>query len=205
MFMLGPCARPGQVWRLTVPGRGLFVGVSYSQGRGLVKTFRTDPQPDRPTVCSSHDSSRVRSYQEVPTSISCGEAITRRRKDDRRVDHASWPSRSNCRHPKLGMNTIISSTGSCYVTSGKYRLLQHFRPSPVSIAWHDPEAECSSPDSCEGGSEEKICPRIGQSVTVMGQDKAILILFVLASEDVSLMSGIRPSFWTLSIMRGNNA
>ena len=100
---------------------------------------------------------------------------------------------------------LISSTGSCYVTSGKYRLLQHFRPSPVSIAWHDPEAECSSPDSCEGGSEEKICPRIGQSVTVMGQDKAILILFVLASEDVSLMSGIRPSFWTLSIMRGNNA
>jgi len=100
---------------------------------------------------------------------------------------------------------IISSTGSCYVTPGKHRLLQHFRASPVSIAWHDPEAERSSPDSCEGGSEEKICPRIGQSVTAMGQDKAILILFALSREDVSPMSGIRPSFWTLPIMRGNNA
>jgi hypothetical protein len=105
----------------------------------------------------------------------------------------------------LGMTAIISSTGSCYVTPGKHRLLQHFRASPVSIAWHDPEAERSSPDSCEGGSEEKICPRIGQSVTAMGQDKAILILFVLSSQDVSLMSSIRPSFWTLPIMRGNNA
>jgi hypothetical protein len=97
-------------------------------------------------------------------------------------------------HAAHGMRGVISSTGSCYVTPGKHRLLQHFRVSPVSIAWHDPEAEHSSPDSCEGGSEEKICPRIGQSVTVMGQDKAILILFVLSSEDVSLMSGIRPSF-----------
>ena len=105
----------------------------------------------------------------------------------------------------LGMTAIISSTGSCYVTPGKHRLLQHFRASPVSIAWHDPEAERSSPDSCEGGSEEKICPRIGQSVTAMGQDKAILILFVLSSEDVSLRSGIGPSFWTLSIMLGHNA
>jgi hypothetical protein len=74
-----------------------------------------------------------------------------------------------------------------------------------SIAWHDLEAERSSPDRCEGGSEEKICPRIGQSVTVIGQDKAILILFALSREDVSLMLGIRPSFWTLPIMRGNNA
>jgi hypothetical protein len=100
---------------------------------------------------------------------------------------------------------IISSTGSCYVTPGKHRFLQHFQASPVSIAWHDPAAERSAPDSCEGGSEEKICPRIGQSVTAMGQDKAILILFVLSSQDVLLMSGIRPSFWTLPIMRGNNA
>jgi hypothetical protein len=75
----------------------------------------------------------------------------------------------------------------------------------VSIAWHDPEAERGSPDSCEGGSEGKICPRIRQSVTAMGQDKAILILFVLSREDVSLMSGIRPSFWTFPIMWGNNA
>ena len=110
-------------------------------------------------------------------------------------------------HLELTVNLapIISSTGSCYVTPGKHRLLQHFRVSPVSIAWHDPEAERSSPDSCERGSEEKICPRIGQSVTVMGQDKAILILFVLSREDVSLMSGIRPSFLTLPIMRSNNA
>jgi len=47
---------------------------------------------------------------------------------------------------------------------------------------------------------EKICPRIGQSVTAMGQDKAILILFVLSSQDVSLMSSIRPSFWSLPNM-----
>ncbi len=103
------------------------------------------------------------------------------------------------------MTAIISSTGSCYVTPGKHRLLQHFRVSPVSKAWHDPEAERSSPDSCEGGSEEKICPRIGQSVTVMGQDKAILILFVLSSEEVLFMSGIGPSFWIVPIMLGNNA
>jgi hypothetical protein len=109
------------------------------------------------------------------------------------------------RHVMLGMNTIISSTGSCYVTPGKHRLLRPFRASHVSIAWHDPEAERSSPDSCEGGSEEKICPRIGQSVTVIDQDKAILILFVLSREDVLLMLGIRPSCWTLPIMRGNNA
>jgi hypothetical protein len=52
---------------------------------------------------------------------------------------------------------------------------------------------------------QKYAPRIGQSVTVIGQDKVILILFVLSSEDVSLMSGIGSSFWTLSIMLGNNA
>ena len=40
---------------------------------------------------------------------------------------------------------------------------------------------------------------------IIGQDKVILILFVLSSEDVSLMSGLGPSFWTLSIMLGNNA
>ena len=57
----------------------------------------------------------------------------------------------------------------------------------------------------QGGSEEQICPRIGQSVTVIGQDKAILILFVLSCEDISLMSGRGPSFWTLPIMPGNNA
>src|SRR6266568_2278437 len=108
-------------------------------------------------------------------------------------------------HAQLGMTTIISSTGSCCVTPGKHRLRQHFRVSPERAAWHDPEAECSSPDRCEGGSEGQICPRIGQSVTVIGQDMAILILFVLSREDVSLMSGIGPSFWTLPIMRGNNA
>ena len=116
-----------------------------------------------------------------------------------------WTSGRIQTHVMLGMSAIISSTGSCYVTPGKHRLLQHFRASPVSIAWHDPEAERSSPDSCEGGSEEKICPRIGHSVTAMGQDKAILILFALSREDVSLMSGIRPSFWALPVMLGNNA
>ena len=102
------------------------------------------------------------------------------------------------------MTAIISSTGSCCVTPGKHRLHQHFRASPVRIARHDPEAERSFLDGAEGGSEEKICPRIGQSVTVIGQDKAILILVVLSREDVSLMFGIGPSFWTLPIMPGNN-
>src|SRR5882762_161295 len=45
----------------------------------------------------------------------------------------------------------------------QHQLIQHFQASPVSTAWHDPEVECGSPDSCEGGSEEKTCPRIGQS------------------------------------------
>ena len=40
----------------------------------------------------------------------------------------------------LGMTLIISSTGSCYVAPGKHRLLQQSRVSPVSTAWHDPEA-----------------------------------------------------------------
>jgi hypothetical protein len=75
----------------------------------------------------------------------------------------------------------------------------------VSIALHDPEAESSSHDSCEGGSAEKICPRIGQSVTAIGQDKVILILLVLYCGDISLMFGRGPSFWALLIMPGNNA
>src|SRR2546428_11188063 len=105
-------------------------------------------------------------------------------------------------HIELTVNlaSIISSTGSCSVTPGKHRLLQYFRVSPVSIAWHDPEAERRFPDSREGGSEEKICPRIEQSGTVMGQDKANLILFVLSREDGSLLLGIRPSCWPLPIM-----
>ena len=38
------------------------------------------------TYClPSHDSARVLSYQELPTSIQCGEAMVRRRKEDRRV------------------------------------------------------------------------------------------------------------------------
>ena len=100
---------------------------------------------------------------------------------------------------------IISSTESCSVTPGKHQFLQHFRASSVSIAWHDPEAERGSPDSCEGGSEEQICPRIGQSVTVIGQDKTILVLFGLSREDFSLMSGMGRSFLTLPIMRSHNA
>ena len=37
----------------------------------------------------SHDSARVLSYQELPTSIQCGEAMARRRKEDRRAGIAS--------------------------------------------------------------------------------------------------------------------
>ena len=37
----------------------------------------------RPTVCLSHDSARVLSYQELPTSIEYGEAIPRRRREER--------------------------------------------------------------------------------------------------------------------------
>jgi len=43
-------------------------------------------------------------------------------------------------HVMLGMRGVISSIGSCYVTPGKHRLLQHFRVSPESIAGHDLEA-----------------------------------------------------------------
>jgi hypothetical protein len=42
------------------------------------------------TYCiSSNDSARVLSYQELPTSIQCGEAIARRRKENRRAGSAS--------------------------------------------------------------------------------------------------------------------
>jgi hypothetical protein len=42
------------------------------------------------TYCiPSNDSARVLSYQELPTSIQCGEAIARRRKEDRRAGIAS--------------------------------------------------------------------------------------------------------------------
>ena len=37
----------------------------------------------------SHDSARVLSYQELPTSIQCGEAMARRRKEKRRAGSAS--------------------------------------------------------------------------------------------------------------------
>jgi hypothetical protein len=37
-------------------------------------------------------------------------------------------------HAQHDMRGVISSTGSCYVTPGKHRLLQHFQVSPVSIA-----------------------------------------------------------------------
>jgi len=40
----------------------------------------------------------------------------------------------------LGMTAIIPSTGSCEVTPGKHRLLQHSLASPVSTSQHDPEA-----------------------------------------------------------------
>src|SRR5438105_12023880 len=42
------------------------------------------------TYClSSNDSARVLSYQELPTSIQCGEAMARRRKEERRAGIAS--------------------------------------------------------------------------------------------------------------------
>ena len=43
----------------------------------------------RPTVGPSHDSARVLSYQELPTSIEYGEAIPRRRKEERWAGIAS--------------------------------------------------------------------------------------------------------------------
>jgi hypothetical protein len=47
------------------------------------------PYCHRPTVCPSNDSARVLLYQEFPTSIQCGEAIVRRRKEERRAGSAS--------------------------------------------------------------------------------------------------------------------
>src|SRR6266446_6489776 len=62
----------------------------------------------------------------------------------------SWEFLHNPSHAQLGMRGVISSTRSCCVTPSKHRLLQHSRASPVSTAWHDPEAECGSPDRCKG-------------------------------------------------------
>src|SRR5438128_12691806 len=46
--------------------------------------------PVASTYCiPSNDSARVLSYQELPTSIQCGEAMARRRKEDRRAGIAS--------------------------------------------------------------------------------------------------------------------
>jgi hypothetical protein len=39
------------------------------------------------------------------------------------------------------VNVVVWAPGVIYVTPGKHRLLQHFRVSPVSIAWHDPVLE----------------------------------------------------------------
>src|SRR5207237_9408105 len=47
------------------------------------------PRMNRPTVCPSNDSARVLSCQELPTSIQCGEAMARRRKEERRASMAS--------------------------------------------------------------------------------------------------------------------
>src|SRR6266498_3084318 len=68
---------------------------------------------------------------------------------------------------------VISSSGSCHVKPGKHRLLQHSRISPVSPAWHGPEAECGSPNRCKGKEEEQVCPKIGQSISNRGSDTAI--------------------------------
>ena len=61
--------------------------------------------------------------------------------------------------------SIMPSPGSCRSTSGKHRLLQYSRVSPGSIAQHDPEASCGSPDGRDGGEEEQTPPRIRQSVS----------------------------------------
>ena len=52
----------------------------------------------------------------------------------------SWGSRRYYHHAQHDMMLIIPSTGSCWATVSKYCLPQYFRASPVSIAWHDPEA-----------------------------------------------------------------
>src|SRR3989441_1073273 len=90
---------------------------------------------------------------------------------------------------------LIPSTGSCEVAPSKHRLLQHCRACSVRTTRHDPEASCDSLGRCEGGEEEKIRPRIRQSVSNRGQDKTILALFVLSREDCSLLSATRQNFW----------
>ena len=100
---------------------------------------------------------------------------------------------------------LIPSTGSCEVAPSKHRLLQHCRACSVRTTRHDPEASCDSLGRCEGGEEEKIRPRIRQSVSNRGQDKTILALFVLSREDCSLLSATRQNFWALLIMRSSNA
>src|SRR2546430_16090921 len=78
-------------------------------------TRHLDETAHKPTVCSSHDPSSVLPYQWLPTSISLGEAIPRRRKDDSRVGLASrgtvqlWCRCSSRAHP-LG---CPSTLGGC--------------------------------------------------------------------------------------------
>jgi len=65
----------------------------------------------------------------------------------------------------VNLPAFMPSPGSCRSTSGKHRLLQYSRVSPGSIARHDPEASCGSPDGRDGGEEEQTHPRIRQSVS----------------------------------------
>ena len=65
----------------------------------------------------------------------------------------------------VNLLAFMPSPGSCRSTSGKHRLLQYSRVSPGSIARHDPEASCGSPDGRDGGEEEQTPPRIRQSVS----------------------------------------
>ena len=112
-----------------------------------------------------------------------------------------WGCRRNQGHAQHDMTPIIASTGSCEVTPRKHRLLQHSRASPVNTTHHDPEASCSSPDRCEGRSEDKICSKIGQSVSNRGSGKAItapyklyLLLTRCAGGGVTLTAaGAHPS------------
>src|SRR6516165_866268 len=88
-----------------------------------------------------------------------------------------WGTHNNSTHVLHNMSTVMPCTGSCRVTPGKHRLLQHPWASPMSIARHDPEAECSSPDGREGGEEEQTRPRIRQSVAKHIQPMQFFIPF----------------------------
>src|SRR5262245_8150821 len=80
-------------------------------------------------------------------------------------------------HAVLGMNTIMPCTGSCRVTPGKDRLLQHPCVSPVSTTRHDPEVWCDFRGGGEGSKHVSGSDKVSQNTSSQCIFIILLVLF----------------------------